>query len=357
MAKNLFEHIYEDLKSKILRGELVHGEQLYSSSELCELYKISNMTAVKVAATLRNDGLVKSIKGKGSFICHQASSRVAVQRPQREPRKLLFLSIKNKDFPESFLWRIGVGVHDEASRRCLAHNTEYSLPSPSNMPTTSDISLRDEDAIISLAPTALIGNWAGAMERGMRIISIDKVVDGMEAVLTDNHRGVANILDELEKLGHRRIAFCSRFSDSQNFINENERAYAFGFESERRNIAGEIAMGQDFSKLEELLKRQDAPTAFMFSQDAPALKFIKSMEAKGFSIPRDFSVTGFDGHSEKEPGLERLSTYAVDCEGMGRMAVAMLFETPLSGPCANSIRRTQGRLVPGSTIDTHPKAK
>lgn len=349
MGKALFEGIYEELKGKILRGELGYGEQLYSASDLCRLYKISNVTAVKATAKLRNDGLVKSVRGKGSFICHSRHDQRSDRNPIGEVGRVRFFTIKNKDKPGSFTGRIGAGIFAEVSSRCLPYSTEYTLPSPSSMRHACGVEFRKGDAVISLAPVAFLCDTPAAVEQGVRVVSVDSMVSGIDAVLTDNHRGIASLLSLLEGLGHRRIVFCSRFSESQNFINENERAYAFEYELERRGMTGEIVCGRDFSKLEALLAREDAPTAFMFSQDTPALRFVKHMEERGFSIPRDFSVTGFDCHTEQEPGLERLSTLAVDCEGMGRMAVAMLFEAPPGGVLVNFIKRIQGRLVPGNT--------
>ncbi|MGN6174424.1 MAG: GntR family transcriptional regulator [Streptosporangiaceae bacterium] len=56
------------LRSRIESGEFPAGAALPSLSALSEEYAVSTSTARKAVASLRDAGLVESVKGWGSFV-------------------------------------------------------------------------------------------------------------------------------------------------------------------------------------------------------------------------------------------------------------------------------------------------
>lgn len=66
--KFLYESVYEDLKQQISRGSLKTDERLKPENELAEEYQVSAITIKKALSMLADEGVVKRIRGKGSFV-------------------------------------------------------------------------------------------------------------------------------------------------------------------------------------------------------------------------------------------------------------------------------------------------
>ena len=62
------EQIFEQLKEKIVSGELQPGEKLPSEHELCRLYNVSRTTIRQALANLSSLELIETRFGEGSFV-------------------------------------------------------------------------------------------------------------------------------------------------------------------------------------------------------------------------------------------------------------------------------------------------
>ena len=64
----LYFQLEQIIKSKILMGEFVPGEQIPTEKDLCEAYQVSTITARQAILNLVNEGLIIRRQGKGSFV-------------------------------------------------------------------------------------------------------------------------------------------------------------------------------------------------------------------------------------------------------------------------------------------------
>lgn len=64
----IYEQIEEQIKSQIMRGNLVEGELLPSMRVLAKDLKISIITTKRAYEDLERDGFIESVTGKGSFV-------------------------------------------------------------------------------------------------------------------------------------------------------------------------------------------------------------------------------------------------------------------------------------------------
>ena len=75
--------LMEDLKAKILAGEIQAGDKLPSENELSAQYKISRQTVRKALSMLQNAGYIYAEHGRGTFCSEmmrhvQPSKNIAV---------------------------------------------------------------------------------------------------------------------------------------------------------------------------------------------------------------------------------------------------------------------------------------
>lgn len=74
-----YQHAADELRRDILQGRIKPGEQMPSIRELQERFGVANMTARGALNVLRDEGLIYTIHGRGSFVAdHEAAGEFSV---------------------------------------------------------------------------------------------------------------------------------------------------------------------------------------------------------------------------------------------------------------------------------------
>ena len=68
----VFRQVADLLRQAIMVGELPPGAPLPSEATLCQRYDVSRVSVRRAVATLRSEGLVTTVAGRGSFVVRQA---------------------------------------------------------------------------------------------------------------------------------------------------------------------------------------------------------------------------------------------------------------------------------------------
>lgn len=71
-----YKRVADVLRDEIDRGVLQPGQQLPSHRELQERFEVANMTARSALRVLREEGLIHTIQGRGSFVLSPRSQEV-----------------------------------------------------------------------------------------------------------------------------------------------------------------------------------------------------------------------------------------------------------------------------------------
>ena len=74
--QSVAEQIYEQLRAKIINGELSPGDQLPTEAELCQMYQVSRTSVRQALGKLSSLGLVEAKVGGGTFIKKADGSQV-----------------------------------------------------------------------------------------------------------------------------------------------------------------------------------------------------------------------------------------------------------------------------------------
>lgn len=148
-----------------------------------------------------------------------------------------------------------------------------------------------------------------------------------DAVISNNYVGMYKITRYLLEHGHRDIAFLGSVG-----MNDNIMDRYFGYRKglaewgipvrkewvlEDRNIrTGEMRV--------ELPERM--PTAFACNNDLAAGYLYDKLLEKGYRVPEDISVAGYDNYLYGHPFARELTTYNVDMAKMAETAVDILLK-------------------------------
>jgi LacI family repressor for deo operon, udp, cdd, tsx, nupC, and nupG len=88
--------------------------------------------------------------------------------------------------------------------------------------------------------------------------------------------------------------------------------------------------------VEQLFMRDTLPTAFMCVNDQTAIGVMIGLNARGYDIPKDFSVTGFDDVPQAVFMSPPLTTIRQPRTLIGKQAMALLLEFLSDGQSAET---------------------
>ena len=157
--------------------------------------------------------------------------------------------------------------------------------------------------------------------------------DGFLTVNVDNRRGIEAVLNHLTRLGHRRVAFVGdpvlgdiqeRQAAYEDYVEQGRIEAHDGYIQHARNSpSGGVAA------FEALLELSDPPTAVAAATDVLAIGILHSAFERGFRVPADFSVVGFDDIPFAATTVPALTTVRMPVAEMIRGAVEMVVDKSL----------------------------
>jgi LacI family transcriptional regulator len=173
--------------------------------------------------------------------------------------------------------------------------------------------------------------FAELTEAGVPVVQAMRVSDATTAssVLPDNRAGARAAIAHLAGRGLTRIAFAGGFEDT-SVLAERLGGYRDGMAEAGLPIATDwILRGpptREFgaSIAPRLAGLSGPPQALLAFNDAVALGLCAGLRRLGLAPGQDIAVIGFDDVSEAASASPALSTVAVDPQGLGEKAAAML---------------------------------
>lgn len=147
----------------------------------------------------------------------------------------------------------------------------------------------------------------------------------LDCVDVDHHRGISRLVDALHEAGHRRIGFFTwKYSVEASWALRRFGAYmekltSLGLRPSLEDCV--LAEGSDPDSVGRASERvlrltREGVTAWICAADHQAYELITWLKARGVEVPRDVSVTGFDGIA-RPPGSQVLSTVEIPYRQIG----------------------------------------
>ena len=163
-------------------------------------------------------------------------------------------------------------------------------------------------------------------------VSVGIPLKGLSYVGIDNFKGMFEMVDHLVKEHHIKnpafFAGASDHPDSNERLEATTQALAMnGIELKDENICytnWEYLVSMKYAM--EYCKKDNPPDAFICANDYNAIAACVGLKKKGFSVPKDFIVTGFDKISFADTFYPSITTVYQDFEKIGYMAAWQLME-------------------------------
>jgi len=180
--------------------------------------------------------------------------------------------------------------------------------------------------------------YADIVKSRIPMVMVTNPKEGLDIpyVKVDNVLGGYLAARHLLELGHRRIAYISPdrdrlFHHKKSLHSENIERYD-GFRQalleygakDAFHIAEACNESVNEGTIDEILTCSPRPTAIFAYSDMMAIKAIRLLEARGFEIPKDFSVVGFDDMDIAALVNPGLTTIAQPKEELGARSARLL---------------------------------
>lgn len=209
--------------------------------------------------------------------------------------------------------------------------------------------LREQGAaVVVLATEMMDGDLEPFRNPPCPLVILDYWSESMElnAVLINNADAARMITEHVLDYGHTEVGylrgsfrikgFRSRFVGFQTALKKRRLPYR-----EEYTVTLGTSMNDAYQDMLQYLKKNPKlPTAFFADNDMIALGAMKALQERGYRIPEDVSIVGFDDLSFSAISSPALTTLRVPNKEMGKIAVRRLVEL-VEGIGTDTVTKTQ----------------
>jgi LacI family transcriptional regulator len=201
------------------------------------------------------------------------------------------------------------------------------------------------------------------LQAGFTCVAGNNIFPGIPAVITDNQGAVKALTLRLAALGHKRIAHVAGTVDPLSpAAIERHKGYLAGLEEAGLPYDPTLHVDCDEWNFEEgargmrtILERGGRPTAVIAGCDVMAFGIMRVLRERGYSIPRDVSVAGFDDYDISAYFQPALTTMRQDRTAMGLKAAEILLGLLGGVKPAEMITRVPARLMERQSTGPAPR--
>ena len=331
-----YYRLMEDLKEKILSGEIRTGDKLPSENELSSQYQVSRQTVRKALSILENAGYIYAEHGRGTFCSEMV-------RHTRNSKNIAVITTYLSDyiFPrviqgiDSVLTTEGYSIILKNTRnsrsqeaRCLEELLKKDIDGIIVEPSKSQIYCKHINLYHKLdeyqIPYVFIqGCFAQLNEK--------------PHILMDDCKGGYLITRHLIETGHKNIVGVFKSDDIQG--QNRHKGYAMALQEagmlyDPDKIVWFYTEDRAIHPYESIKKMADMKMpmdAVVCYNDQIAMKVIQALNDAGVRVPEDISVTGYDNSYMANSGGLNLTTIVHPQEKLGEMAAELLLKLIQNG--------------------------
>ncbi|MGV1756686.1 LacI family DNA-binding transcriptional regulator [Rhizobium sp. A22-96] len=186
------------------------------------------------------------------------------------------------------------------------------------------------DGVIVASAFGSIEHFGVFRDADIPIVAIDRELNGIaeDAIMADHEEGGRLMARHLLGLGHRSIAIVGAPSHSQpvqlRLRGITAEMAESGVSPAAVGMADEHSFAAAYGLATEVLASRPDITAIIGTSDISAIAVIHAIQDRGFSVPRDYSVIGFDDLPETAYVFPRLTTVAQPIREVGQQATRRL---------------------------------
>ena len=360
---------WKTLKRKITEvihsGKYAPGDPLPSENQISKSIGVARNTVRKVFDDLEQDGLIKRVRGSGTYISDLNSKKNESKR-SLEAYGLLIPEIRRSIFPslvKGFDFKASLENH-----QTLICNTDYDINKQGNI----ILQIIDKQlAGLAMVPPTLQATPYHQIRQlqnnDIPAVFCHRSISGIKAPLvTWDFREVGMIAGKaFAGRGHKNIFFFGVYKYRTTEAYEEgirESLRSFNIDLPKENVVygpHEINKAVDDMKesiILEILSRENRPTAIFCSDDNEAERVYWIANSRGIKVPEELSILGF-GDSYRDTAFRKmLSSVVINEYELGEKAAGILGKMCRGkfGTDGSSTHLIDSKLLEASTLGSAP---
>jgi len=343
MKKSTLQHSFRgdrlknDLWHQINSGLINVGTPILPERKLTEIYKISYLTVRKVIKEFEEQGILKRVQGKGTFLIKQPKLN------KKTPLSVILDSPGSLSKEKNPLnWFIFVDILTGITEECDRLDLPVKL-----------VLTEKKYCFAQKHPVIIVGsNWNSSDIQELEEAKIPYVVVNPRVncypchrITCDDALGTYQATAHLINLGFRKIAYLGPKQDNSRFLPRYQGFISalseWSLEPEDPIVEESGSSLNSYTTTFHYLEHKPPPEAIIAASDLRAIGAMEALRKKGLKIPADVAVVGFDDIEEAASCQPPLTTIAKCRKEMGREAVKFVFEwfqTPEKTPVSKVLK-------------------
>lgn len=329
------------------------------SVTMSDIAKVMNVSTVTVSKALSGQkGVSEDLRAKiirqAEEMGYQTSRAVYLERLKNNTSYNIGVLVSDKflDVYDSFYWKLYQETTKAAvQKKCFTMLEVLQAEDEQQyvMPKLLQENKADGLIIIGLLAEEYLKRlheYAKVPILYLDFYSKDKDCD---AVISDSYYGMYKMTDYLFRIGHKEIGFVGSIlatgSITDRYCGYLKALLEHGVEVKKDWVLEDrdVRSGRTDTGFE--IKLPDKmPTAFVCNCDVAAALLIRKLKEKGYRVPEDISVVGYDNY--QPPGLCEIpiTSYEVDMYGMAKQAIKKMIRKISGGHYRQGVVIVEGRI-------------
>lgn len=188
------------------------------------------------------------------------------------------------------------------------------------------------------------------------VVTIDHLFNNRIAIISDNVKGMKDLLTYIYEQGHRKIAYIHGADSSvtqSRLSSFYKTAEELGVDVPDEYIkeAAYRSTKDSYEMTQELLDLANPPTCILYPDDFASYGGINAIKERGMEIPDDISIAGYDGIRMGRRLEPQLTTLKQDTEQIGAKAAESLISL-IKNPKTTLLQQkiVKGEVFEGKTV-------
>lgn len=333
-------------------------------ADIAEKLNVSTVTVSKALSGQKgvSDEMREKIKELAKELGYQPPAKAKLPKDGKGYNIGVVISERYLDQQESFYWKMYQEVATGAvSRECftmleiLSHQGEQEM----TMPKLLSEDKADGLIIIGLLKEDYLAMIRENIKVPMVCLDFYDRRHECDAVITDNYYGMYKLTNYLFEMGHTKIGYVGTllytgsitdryFGYCKALLEHGQKVREDWVLEDRNRETGYREEGFAFRFPKEM------PTAFACNCDITAGVLTEALREKGYRVPEDISIVGYDNYLS--PGVCSLgiTTYEVDIKEMAHKALRKLIRRMTGQASRQGILIVEGRILLKESVKSPP---
>lgn len=324
------------------------------SVKLSDIAKQLNVSTVTVSKALAGkSGVSLELRDKIKELANELGyKRPAVNQTETQTYNLgVLVSELYLEKNTSFYWELYQNVVTHAAKKdCFTMLEVLSLEDEKNLVISKMVREKKADGIIVIGRINKQYLTLLKENSDVPLIYLDFYYDSSndDFIISDSFYGTYIMTNYLFEMGHKNIGFVGTVlatsSITDRYFGYSKSLLEHGMKQREDWILNDRDLITKDLKIE---LPEELPSAFVCNCDRAAYELMRTLVKKGYRIPEDVSVVGFDNYytpvvSDVDVAL---TTYEVDMKEMARMSIHIMIKKLHKEHYKSGITMVQGRVV------------